>query len=296
MFKNRTLAFIVLTYALTAVYSLLYLKFPLAAKGPSTAITMLYMFLPIIAALILQVIVYREPVKDIGINLKWSNWFIVAALIPVVYALCTFGVSLLIPGIKYDPDMAAFMEKMSKAITPEQVEMAKKQMEPLKPFMLLISVFQAIIYGMTINAVFAFGEEAGWRGFMLKSLQGKNFYAAALIIGAVWGIWHAPVIIQGHNYPEHPVIGIFMMTVWTMLLSPLLSYVTIKSGSVIAAAIFHGVLNASGAIPIMYISGGNDLTTGITGLAGFITLIIFNILLFVYDRYMAKDKIIIVKN
>jgi membrane protease YdiL (CAAX protease family) len=293
MFRNRTISFIVLTYIITGLYSLLYLKFPIASQGPSFIITLFYMCLPLIASLILQVVVYKEPVGDIGINLKWSNWYFAAALIPIAYALATFGVSLLMPGIKYDPEMKDFLGKLASSVTPEQMEAAKKQMESLKAFILPISIFQSLLYGMTVNALFAFGEEAGWRGFMLTSLKGRNFYLTSLIIGFVWGLWHAPVIIQGHNYPQHPAAGVLLMIIWTILLTPIISYLAIKSGSVIAAAIFHGVLNASAGIAVMFVSGGNDLITGMTGLAGFITLVIFNLLLFIYDKYMAEVKVII---
>ena len=34
-----------------------------------------------------------------------------------------------------------------------------------------------------------------------------------LIFGLIWGIWHAPFIFQGHNYPQYPVAGVFMMTI-----------------------------------------------------------------------------------
>jgi membrane protease YdiL (CAAX protease family) len=292
MLKNKSLVFIVLLYVMTALYSLLYLKFPLKYNGMALAITVFYMFLPLIAALILQVIIYKEPLSAININFKWSNWYFIAALAPILLAFITFGISLVIPGVSFDPDMAAFLDKMAKGITPEQLAKAKVQLEPLKNYMMLVASVQAVIFGMTINTIAAFGEEAGWRGFLLSSLEPRNFYTASIIIGVVWGFWHAPVILQGHNYPDHPVIGVFMMVVWTILLSPFLIYFTKKSGSVIGAAVFHGVLNASAGIPLMYIKGGNDLTVGVTGVAGFAALLIMNILLFVYDRYVDKNKII----
>lgn len=122
-----------------------------------------------------------------------------------------------------------------------------------------------------------------------------NFFKATIIIGFIWGIWHAPLILMGHNYPQHPQIGVFMMIVLCIFLSALFIYITIKSKSVIAAAIIHGTLNATAGISIMLIDGGNDLTVGMPGLAGFITLTIFLIGLFIYDYFISKDKILINK-
>jgi len=120
-----------------------------------------------------------------------------------------------------------------------------------------------------------------------------GFWKSSIIIGLVWGIWHAPIILQGHNYPQHPQLGVFMMIVFTLLLSPIFSYVRLKANSVIAAAIIHGSINATVGLPLMVIKGGNDLTVGVTGLAGFIALSLVNLGLFVYDRHFARESIMV---
>ena len=111
------------------------------------------------------------------------------------------------------------------------------------------------------------------------------------VTGFIWGIWHSPLILMGHNYPQHPEIGVLLMTFWCILLTPLFLYFTVKAKSVIAAAIMHGTLNATAGIAIMVIKGGNDLTVGITGLAGFISLIVVLLLLYLYDNKLSKEKI-----
>jgi len=65
-----------------------------------------YMFVPMIVAILLQKKVCREPVKGpLGISFRLNRWFLVAWLLPPVIALVTFGVSLLLPGIEYSPQM-----------------------------------------------------------------------------------------------------------------------------------------------------------------------------------------------
>jgi membrane protease YdiL (CAAX protease family) len=135
----------------------------------------------------------------------------------------------------------------------------------------------------------------GWRGLLLRELEGLGFWWASAVIGLVWGFWHAPLIVLGHNYPEHPWAGVFMMTGMTVLLSPLLGYMTLKAGSVVAAAILHGTFNAMAGLAILVVTGGSDLIVGVTGLAGFIVLLLANIVLFVFDRpfrfeAVAKDR------
>jgi hypothetical protein len=53
----------------------------------------------------------------------------------------------------------------------------------------------------------------------------------------------------------------------------------------------HGTLNATAGIAIMVIDGGNDLTVGMTGLSGFLTLLFVLFGLFIYDNKISKEKI-----
>jgi len=82
-----------------------------------------------------------------------------------------------------------------------------------------------------------------------------------------------------------------MMIIFCLLLSPLFSYTRIKSGSVIAAAIMHGTLNATGGLSIMVVEGGDDLVTGVTGVAGFIVLLVVNFLIFILDNSIRKKPV-----
>jgi membrane protease YdiL (CAAX protease family) len=178
--------------------------------------------------------------------------------------------------------MAGMFERFKDMLTPEQLEQMKSQINtlPVHPFWL--TLVQGLIAGLTINAVAAFGEELGWRGLLQRELGPLGFWPSSLLIGLIWGIWHAPLILQGHNYPQHPQLGVALMTIWCMLLAPIFSYIRLKACSVIAAAILHGTLNATYGLSIMLIQGGNDLTVGLTGLAGFIVLAMVDVALLIY--------------
>jgi membrane protease YdiL (CAAX protease family) len=150
------------------------------------------------------------------------------------------------------------------------------------PFWLLVG--QGLIASVTINAVAGFGEELGWRGWLWRELAGFGFWRASWLIGLIWGVWHLPLVLQGLNYPSHPVAGIGMMTAWCILLSPLFSYIRLRTGSVVGAAVFHGAFNAFGGLALLLTTGGGDLLAGAPGLAGFIVLAILNLLLLVAGR------------
>lgn len=283
---KKALIFIGLTYLISWVAFIIFKSLGFEWQSvPAVIFAVGYMFVPFISALILQKGIYKEPVKEsLAISFKLNKWFLFAWFIMPVIACAVFGVSLLLPGITFSPDMSGFLEKLAKTISPEQIQKAKEQLDaiPFNPFFL--SLITGLLYGITINAVAGFGEEAGWRGFLFKELIPMGFWKSSLLIGFIWGVWHFPLIMQGHNYPEHRIAGVFMMIVWCMLLAPIFTYVRIKTKSVIAAAILHGTLNATAGLAIMMIRGGNDLTTGITGLPGFIVLALVDLGIFIFDR------------
>jgi membrane protease YdiL (CAAX protease family) len=210
-----------------------------------------------------------------------------------VITFSSVGVSLLFNDVTYSSEMAGFVKRLEPLMSPEQIEQMKLSLDSLPVNFLWIILFQGLIAGLTVNAVAGFGEELGWRGFLLSEFKNMKFIKASIIIGFIWGIWHAPLILMGHNYPQHPQVGVLMMIVLSILLTPLFVYITIKSKSVIAASIMHGTMNAVAGISIMLIEGGNDLTVGIAGLSGFITIAIFILGFFLYDYYISKDRIFV---
>jgi membrane protease YdiL (CAAX protease family) len=288
---RKAIIFVVLTFSASWLLAGGFYAVGGRLNSPIALVVLLaYMFMPMTMAIIVQKVLYKEPLRQpLGISFRPNRWFLVAWLLPAVMAFATIGVSLLLPGVEYSPEMTGFFERLGSALTPGQLEEMRRQMAALPIHVIWIALLQSLVAGITINAVAGFGEELGWRGLLQKELGHLGFWKSSSLIGLIWGVWHAPIIIQGYNYPQHPVAGVVMMTVWTVLLSPIFSYVRLKAKSVIAAAIIHGSLNATAGLSLMVISGGNDLTVGVTGLAGFIVLAVVNVAIFVYDRFLAKE-------
>ena len=249
---------------------------------------MAYMFLPALCSIILQKIHKEKSFRNLSISFRFNKWFIIAGIVPILYAFVTLGLNLLFPSTSFSTNY----EGLLSIIPAEQVDGIIEQLSKFPPiFFLFVTIIQALFAGYTLNAFFAFGEELGWRGYLLKALHDKKFIHVSLITGLVWGLWHFPLILVGHNYPQYPIAGVFMMVIWCILLSPVMAYITIKSKSVITAAIFHGCLNAIAGIDLLYILGGNSLINGVKGIAGFIVLFFVNIGFYLYDKYITKENI-----
>lgn len=238
------------------------------------------MLIPLLAVVFTQLI-FKEPVlKGLGVSFKINRWWWIGWLLMPVIAFAVLGMTLLMPGAQWTPE--GLMMQSAMASLPEGVGVGG---------ILAITVISGLLNGLTINAVFAFGEEIAWRGFLMKEFKGKKFLMAALWIGIIWGFWHAPLILNGHNYPQHPVAGVFMMVVFCMLLTPMLMYFRQKSGSVIVPAIMHGTFNAVVGISAILVTPANDLLYGVCGLAGFIVLLIVDVCLYLYDRCFSKETV-----
>jgi uncharacterized protein len=289
---KKILLFITLTFLLDWSMVFLYLALGGAADG-LIILGMAYMFIPMIVALTVQKAICKEPVAGpLGISFKINPWFFIAWFLPVLIVFAVMGVSLLLPGVSFTPDMSGFLNSLKGMLTPEQMDQAKQQLAGMPAHPVWLAVLIALIAGTTVNAVLGFGEELGWRGFLLKELSFMGFWKSSALIGFIWGIWHAPLVLYaGFNYPEHPQLGVLVMIAWVMIVAPLFSYIRIKAHSVIASSILHGTINAVPVIAVLLISGGNDLTVGICGLAGFIVFAIIDILIFVYDRFITKEPV-----
>ena len=118
---------------------------------------------------------------------------------------------------------------------------------------------QGLIAGVTINGVFAFGEEYGWRGVLADELRPLGRVAANVVTGVLWGLWHAPIILLGHNYGAEWAWGIPMMVAWTIPLSFILSWARETTGSVLAPSFLHGAYNGTIGLFVLLVAGGNVL-------------------------------------
>lgn len=130
---------------------------------------------------------------------------------------------------------------------------------PLPPTGVLIAVQAASIpvAAATVNAVAAFGEELGWRGFLVPALRRWGTWAALLGSGVIWGLWHAPIILLGYNFGRPDVTGVLLMTGGCVVLGALFGWLRLRSASIWPAVFAHGAVNASAAMYLWFSAAGS---------------------------------------
>ncbi|WP_395243507.1 CPBP family intramembrane glutamic endopeptidase [Agromyces sp. MMS24-K17] len=116
---------------------------------------------------------------------------------------------------------------------------------PLDPATLLLISLVSLPFLTAINSVAAFGEEIGWRGWLLPSLRPIGTAWALVLSGAIWGLWHAPLILLGYNYQRTDVVGLLSMVAFCVLTGFVIGWMRLRSASVWPAVVAHGAINTA---------------------------------------------------
>ncbi len=174
-------------------------------------------------------LITKEGMKNsyLKFNLKGNiKYYFIAILVPVFYSLT-----------------AAFV--MTGVYMPQGSILKILQ---IKNILHIISYSIYIISLTLFDCVIAFGEEFGWRGYLTPKLEELlSVPAANLLSGIIWGLWHALIVIMGHNfgkdYKFYPYAGILEMCVFCVIMGIFFTALTKKTKSVFPATISHAMNN-----------------------------------------------------
>lgn len=293
--KNQALNFVLMAFGISWTASAMKNLFTSGDGGGSfiglfSWIT--YMLGPFVAALVIEKFMRDEPIaKSLKINFKFNRWFLVALTIMFVVIALTTGVSLLMPDVELSWEMEGFYEKMAEAMPANEIEEMRKGIEQSPIHVVWITVITALLIGPTLVAAMMLIYEVGWRGSLFKELAHFGFWNSSLLIGFLAGVWWLPTIMQNDKIHENLWMNIGLIILWSTLLSPLLCYIALKANSIIASAIGLGILFSCMSIPQMILYGGSDLVVNPTGLSGIIVLLIFLLLIHLFDTLFTEEKL-----
>ncbi|MHB1132290.1 MAG: CPBP family intramembrane glutamic endopeptidase [Chloroflexota bacterium] len=103
----------------------------------------------------------------------------------------------------------------------------------------------ALITAVYMVFFVALGEEVGWRGFLLPSLQ-SSFSAlwASVIVGLVWAVWHLPLFFNPATLYSRLPFPLYLA--FTIPFAILLTWVYNSTrGSLLLVIVFHAMLNGA---------------------------------------------------
>jgi len=198
-----------------------------------------------------------------------STWrpYLWAWLLPPALAIVTGLLTLALGAGRLDLEFTAIREAMAQAPGGKMI-----------PAGMVVAI--QLVFSLTLaplfNCIFALGEELGWRGFLLPHLLPLGRWKAIFLSNAIWGIWHAPAILQGLNYPNRPLLGVFMMIAFCLLMGTVLSWLYLQTKSPWTPTLAHASLNATAGLPMLFLTDVNISIGGtVSSVIGWIGLATF---------------------
>jgi len=192
----------------------------------------------------------------------WIYWLI-CWIAPVIFTFLGMGLFFMLFPQYYDPTFSAVTKLMEQSTTAA----AGQTLPAMDPWVIVLSqALTALLIAPIINAIPILGEEFGWRAYLQPKLMPLGGRKAMVVMGIIWGLWHAPIIAMGHNYgtnyPGAPWTGILTM-VWGMfILGTFLGWATLRGGSVWPAVIGHGAFNGIAGIYVFFTQGAPNTLLG----------------------------------
>jgi membrane protease YdiL (CAAX protease family) len=173
------------------------------------------MLTPMIAALIMRLFVSKEGLKGSLGLLRSPKYYLAALIVPAVFVT---AVVLIV----------------------QALGLGEFRWSEANWFVYLMLLLIALPV-----TLFTFGEEYGWRGYLLPRLLPLGEIRASVLLGVILGVWHLPLIMAGLNYPGvNVLLAIIIFTFVTVALSFTYTWFYVaSSGSVLVAAVFHASTN-----------------------------------------------------
>lgn len=244
------------------------------------------------AAHLLTRLITREGWKGLFLQPKFKRswrYYLIAWVGPPLLTIAGLVVFFVLFPQYYDPALGQ-VQKLLKS-SAEQAGQAGSAVSAMNPWIIiLIQVAQAILIAPPLNGIFTLGEEFGWRAYLQPKLMPLGGRRAMLAIGIIWGVWHWPVIMMGHNYglgySGAPLLGMLAMVVFTIACGTFLGWATLRAGSVWPAVIGHGAINGIAALGILFAQGEPNPILGpaAAGVIGAVGFIVAALLIFYYPR------------
>jgi membrane protease YdiL (CAAX protease family) len=249
-----------------------------------------YMFGPAIANLLTRIIT-KEGKKDLFLqpyfDQKRGKYYLAAWFLPGLLTIAGVIFFFLLFPQFYDKNLSTLQSLLASS----------GQNGSINPWVIAVTqALQALFISPILNAVPTFGEEFGWRAYLLPKLMPLGGRKAVLLTGLIWGVWHWPIIFMGYNYGSDyfgaPFLGPLAMVWFTLGLSVIFGWLSIKAKSLWPAVIAHGAINGIAALGSIFVKGNPDSLLGPTpvGIVGGFGLTVIAFLILLHPTALKPEK------
>jgi membrane protease YdiL (CAAX protease family) len=228
-------------------------------NGPAGSLVLVLMYVPAFASIVAR-LVGREGFGDV--SFRWGGRLgtrasLAAWLLPVVIGTVAYGIA-------WSTGLAGF------AVPAEG--MLARVSNPLLRFLLMIPA--ALTIGTLYSGISAFGEELGWRGYLVPRLHEAGVPRPDVVSTLIWCFWHVPLILWGgYAVGPSPLLSALLFVAAIMPVGLLMARWRMTTGSVWPAVIAHASWNIVIQGVFDYSSTGEKAALWI-GESGILTVIV----------------------
>lgn len=205
-------------YAIACLLALL-----IALFAASDAAPIITMGMPLVAVLLMQLVVTRDGYAKaswvaLGIARAGLRGWGLALLAPLLVLLFSYSVA-------WSAGIATF------AVPADAGSVWAQALD--------------VLVSIAVITLFAFGEEIGWRGYMLPRLMSLGPRRAVLLTGLLHGTWHLPLIVLTPFYhgagSRWIIVPLFLLTLTAA--GVFYGYLRLTTGSVWVVALAHAAFD-----------------------------------------------------
>ncbi|MEW6716372.1 MAG: CPBP family intramembrane glutamic endopeptidase [Chloroflexota bacterium] len=221
------------------------------------------MWVPAVATILTIKLITREGFAIVNFRIgSWKPYLTSGLLVPTCF-IFIYGLTWLLGLGQPDWELEQFLS------TIRSISGTDLPLVPSPALVLPVLFVVTLVITPFINGLFGFGEELGWRGYLLPKLMVLGKLKAYLLLGIVWGLWHLPLILIGFTYPGQPILGTLAFIALTITFGIYLNELTLSHRSSLLAGWVHGVFNSQklGVWALIFPSI-NPLTGGFAGIIG----------------------------
>ncbi len=244
MKKHPLAAYLILVAVLSG--GLILLMRMLGQKG--YYVGQFYMFTPAIAAVICRLFFYERGFSDARLNIGRLRHYLRFYLLTLAVVAACYLAYWMFGAVSWDFTGNTFLASLA-----EQMEATGKDINDLpigltpKMMLLLFAIGGLTVFNVPFT-VMGFGEEFGWRGYMLPLVYRLAApWKAFLVCGVIWFAWHTPLVLvfpktQQMTAAEN-VVNALVLAAGSVATFVFLGYVLAETRSIWVASFTHAVLN-----------------------------------------------------
>jgi membrane protease YdiL (CAAX protease family) len=210
--------------------------------GVESFLVPLLMFIPGVIALIFRV-KSKEGFRNVGWDPRKWRYILISLFIPLV---CTMGLVILLQ-VSGFASLTVFL--FSDGLITAKVPLILGN-HPQNIWFFTLNLALSFIPISLIGGIFTLGEEFGWRGYLQEKMLIKyGLNRGLVLLGLLWGYWHLPIVLMGWSFPDHPVLGAFVLfPISTVFIGIYVGWIYLRSRSIWTPIITHAAWNTSTGI------------------------------------------------